>query len=108
MKINDEDKQRYIKAKEKVRKIQIFYLHLLLYVIVMGLLIFNLYILEEGPYKSNITALNVTTIVIWSVFIIIHAWRVFKGPFLFGKRWEDKKINEIVNKNKGEETTFWE
>ena len=108
MNINNKDKQRYIKAKERVRKVQIFYLHLVLYIIVMFLLIYNLYILEEGPYKSNITALNVTTIVIWSVIIFIHAWRIFNGPFLFGKRWEDKKINELIHKNSEEKTTFWE
>lgn len=108
MKLNENDKKRLAKAKNQVQKIKIFYLHLALYIIVVALISYNFYILEEGPYTSNITALNVSTLVLWTAFISIHGWRVFKGKFFFKKDWEDKKIKKILKENEQVETTFWE
>lgn len=106
MKLNEEERKRYIEAKKKVRRIQIFYLHLVLYIIVVALILFNLYIIE-GPYTNVITGLNISTIVFWTIFIFIHGWSVFKGKLFFSKRWEDKKIEQIL-KDKNKEETFWE
>jgi len=114
MKLNQNDnpttlsnqEKRLIKAKRQVQRIKMFYLHLALYSIVVALISYNFYILEEGPYTDNITALNISVVVLWTAFLGIHAWRVFKGKLLFNQRWEDKKIENILNeKNK---TTFWE
>ncbi|MEY8848870.1 2TM domain-containing protein [Psychroserpens sp. XS_ASV72] len=106
MEFNESEKQKYLAAKKKVKRLQTFYLHLMLYVIAMALLAYNFYIMT-GPYQSEITALNIAIMVLWTLFIIIHAWSVYKGKLFFSKRWEDKKIESIL-KEKNEETTFWE
>ncbi|WP_047547797.1 2TM domain-containing protein [Psychroserpens sp. Hel_I_66] len=104
---SDKQKAKQIqKAKNQVRKIKIFYFHLALYLVVVALILFNFYIIEEGPYKNNVTALNVSVLVLWTFAIFIHGWRIFKGRFIFKKSWEDRKIEQILNKE--EETTFWE
>jgi hypothetical protein len=104
----EEDQQRLIRARKKVRQVQIFYLHLVLYFIVVGLLLWNFYILEDGPYKNNIITLNLSVLVGWTAFIILNAVIVFKGKQLFKKSWEDKKINEFLKDKTSEESTFWE
>jgi ABC-type transport system involved in cytochrome bd biosynthesis fused ATPase/permease subunit len=104
----EEDQQRLLRAKKKVKQIQIFYLHLLLYFIVVGLLVWNFFILEEGPYKNNIITLNLSVLVCWTAAIILHAVIVFKGKKLFNKTWEDKKRNEFLKEKAKEESTFWE
>jgi len=83
-------------------------LHLALYIIVVSLISYNFYILEDGPYTSNITALNISVLVFWTAFISIHTWNVFKGKLLFKKSWEDKKIKNILTEDEKVETTFWE
>lgn len=108
MTINKDKEQQYLKAKDQVHRIRIFYLHLVLYIIVVALISYNFYILEEGPYTNNIIALNVSVLVLWTAFIGIHGWRVFKGRFLFKKSWEDKKIETLLKEEKSVETTFWE
>ena len=108
MKNSIDEEQLRIKAQRKVRQVQIFYLHLALYVIVLALLLYNFYILEEGPYKNNIIALNLSVIVVWSVFIIIHWLNVFKGKQIFKRRWEEKKIKEFLKEDNEVETTTWE
>ncbi|SDS67459.1 2TM domain-containing protein [Formosa sp. Hel1_31_208] len=108
MKLNKDEEKRFLKAKHKVQRIKIFYLHVVLYVIVVALISYNFYILEEGPYTDNITGINVSTLVLWTVFICIHGWTVFKGRLLFKKSWEDKKIEKILKEKENVETTFWE
>jgi len=104
--MNDKEKEQLKKAINKVRKIKIFYLHLAGYIVGVGLLLYNLYIVS-GPYKNNIISLNLSIIVVWSIFIVIHGLNVFKDKRLFNKRWEDKKIEKFLDK-KDESTTFWE
>ncbi|NRD23938.1 2TM domain-containing protein [Winogradskyella litoriviva] len=100
------EKQQLRKAKDKVRKVKIFYIHLAGYIIAVALLLYNLYIVV-GPYKNNIISLNLSILVAWTVFIIIHGINVFKEKQIFRKSWEDKKTKDFLN-NKEEETTFWE
>ncbi|REG87280.1 2TM domain-containing protein [Winogradskyella sediminis] len=104
--MSDKEKEQLKKAINKVRKVKVFYLHLAGYIVGIGLLLYNLYIVA-GPYKNNIISLNLSIIVAWSVFIVIHGLNVFKGKRLFNKRWEDKKIKKFLDK-KDESTTFWE
>nr|WP_321233328.1 2TM domain-containing protein [uncultured Psychroserpens sp.] len=108
MKLNKDEEKQLASVKHQVRRIKIFYLHLALYIIVVGLISLNFYVMEEGPYTSNITGLNISTLVLWTVFISIHAWIVFKGRFLFKKSWEDKKAEKFLKEEESVETTFWE
>ncbi|MBC2845712.1 2TM domain-containing protein [Winogradskyella flava] len=104
-----EDKRRQlIEAKKQVRRIKIFYMHLALYIIAIGLILYNFYILEEGPYKNNIISLNLSVIVAWTVFISIHGLNVFMGRRIFKRSWENKKVEEFFNKDKSTKTTTWE
>ena len=107
MKSNDDEKKHLINAENKVRRLKIFYLHLALYIVVVALISLNFYVMEEGPYTGNITALNSIVLVLWTLFISIHAWSVFRRRSLFKKSWEDKKTEEFL-KEKEEETTIWE
>ncbi|OUR93372.1 hypothetical protein A9Q87_05360 [Flavobacteriales bacterium 34_180_T64] len=109
MKLNKEEEKRFVDAKNKVKRIKNFYLHLALYSIVVALLLYNLYIIQ-GPYTDVITGLNISIMVLWTVIISIHAWSVFRGRLLFKKSWEDKKIEKILKEKEKEnvETTFWE
>jgi uncharacterized membrane protein len=105
--INLKEEQLRVNAKKKVRRIKIFYLHLALYIISTALILYNFYIIEEGPYKDNIISLNLSILVAWTVFIIIHGFVAFKEGKVFSKRWEEKKINEFT-KGENSERQLWE
>lgn len=97
--------EKYIKAKKKVRSIKVFYIHLAGYFILVALLLYNIYILE-GEYKDFFLWFNLTFLVSWTIFIVIHGWCVFRGRIFFKKSWEDKKIKEFLEKE--EEVEMWE
>lgn len=100
--------QFLIEAKKRAKKSMIFYVHLVGYIIFVSLILYNFYILEEGPYKNNIISLNLSILFAWTVFIIIHGINVFKGKQIFKKSWEDKKLEEFLSEDEEIETKMWE
>ena len=113
MKENKDTNKNYIKAKNKVRDLMVFYIHLIGYIIVLILLLWNLSILEEGnKYKEFFTLFNSIIMLAWTIFIVMHGWNVFKGKLFFKKSWEDRKMNEYIEKEEvkedEKETTIWE
>jgi len=101
------EKQLFINAKKKVRRLRLFYIHLAGYIVFVALLLYNLYIVS-GPYKNNIISLNLSIIGVWTVIIVIHGLNIFKGKQIFKKRWEDKKTEEFLKEKEEQETTLWE
>ncbi|WP_299522089.1 2TM domain-containing protein [Winogradskyella sp.] len=99
--------EKYLKTQRILRRTRLFYIHLAGYILVVGLISLNFYILEEGPYKSTITALNLSILGTWTVFIIIHGIDVYRRRSLFKKTWEDKKIDEFIDKESKIEIKLW-
>lgn len=106
MKLPKDKEQRLLQAKKKVRLLKLFYIHLAAYIVFVALLGYNLYIVE-GPYKNNIISLNLSIIIAWTVFILIHGFKVFKDRTLFNKNWEDKKLRKFAQEEETEKT-MWE
>lgn len=108
MKTPQEQKDSYLKAKEKVRNLKLFYMHLVGYFILVILLLYNLYIIDENnKYAEFFTWFNTIIIIAWTIFIALHAWNVFKGRLFFKESWEDKKLKEYMDNN-NKNTNLWE
>jgi hypothetical protein len=108
MKKSTIEKQRLINAQKNLRRLKIFYIHLAGYIVFVALILYNFYIIEDGPYKNSIISLNLSLLVAWSIFILIHGLNVFKGQKIFKKSWEDRKIKGYLKEKGEEKTTFWE
>ncbi|MBL87770.1 MAG: hypothetical protein CMO82_14095 [Winogradskyella sp.] len=107
MESHNNEEQKLLNAKKRLRRLKLFYIHLAGYLIVVALLVYNLYIVE-GVYKNDIFSLNLSVLVLWTMAIIIHAWKVFKEKTVFRKSWEDKKIASYLERDETEKTKMWE
>ena len=90
--MNDE---KYEEAKKRVKELRHFYRNLLTYVGVnIVLIIINLVTSPGTLWFYWVT-------IFWGIAILLHASKVFilKGKYL-GKEWEEKKIKEIMGKEK--------
>ncbi|HJH27774.1 MAG TPA: histidine kinase [Methanophagales archaeon] len=84
-----DEEERYKRAKARVEELREFYEHLIVYVIVNIMLVaINLVTSPDTLWFYWITAF-------WGIGLIWHAIRVFGK---FGKEWEEKKIEEIMEK----------
>ena len=100
------EEQKYIRAKKRVKSIKGFYSHLAVYLGVNIFLIVLRIISDDGLEELwDWTTYN--TAIFWGIGIIFHALNVFGMGFLLGSNWEDKKIEEIMNKDK-KKKEYWE
>ena len=102
MKLTEEQKYHY--AKSKVEKLKSFYIHLMVYMIV-NILIISFKVIRnmdngETFYDALFDASTNLTWMLWGVFIVIHAFKVFGLDQLLGKDWEAKKIQRYMEENK--------
>lgn len=90
----------YILAYKRVKRIKGFYTHLLVYVLVNSFLIVQIY-----NYSQNSTFWSwktFSTAFFWGIGLGSHWISVFGRNIFFSKDWENKKIQEFIDKEKKE------
>ena len=86
-----DEEESYKRAKKRVGELRGFYEHLIAYVVVnIMLVIINLVTSPDTLWFYWVT-------VFWGIGVICHAISVYGK---LGKNWEDKKIKEIMEKEK--------
>ncbi|MFD0860830.1 2TM domain-containing protein [Sungkyunkwania multivorans] len=94
---------KYKRAKEKVKKIRGFYVHLTVFILVNSLLLVNTEIIPRFWNTSIEVKVSWWGIALWALFLAIHGLRVFGVITFLGKDWEERKIQEFM---KEEEETY--
>ncbi len=98
------ENQKYIRAQKKVKAIKGFYIHLMVYLMVNGFILISRFI-SEGDWSVFWEWQSYGTLFFWGIGIAFHAFGVFGMDFILGKSWEDRKIKELMDKDK---KNMWE
>lgn len=97
--------ERYNLAYKRVKRIKGFYIHLLVYVVVNAFIIIansN----ESIPSNHLFWSWeNFSTALFWGIGLTTHGLSVFGRNMFFSANWEEKKIQELMEKEKSEK---WE
>ena len=89
-----QNEDRYYKAKKRVEEIKGFYGNLIAYIVVnMGLLVINLLTSPSHLWFY-------WPLMGWGVGVLFHGLKVFNYMPFLRKDWEEKKINEFMDKEK--------
>ncbi len=89
--MQEEEDKEYQRARRKVRQLQHFYRHLIIYgVIITFLHIINL--ITSSYYWAIWPTLG------WGVAVAIHASQHLDWLPMFDEEWEERKIQEIMAK----------
>lgn len=92
MENNFTEADRYYDAQKKVKEIRGFYEHLTVYVLCNPIVIIVNY-MTSPEYLWWIWS-----VAGWGMAIILHGLKTFEYPPFFNKKWEQKKIQEILEK----------
>lgn len=92
----DSDNNSYYKAKERVKEMKEFYGNLISYCVVIPFLIFINYYTFWGFQWFWFPLFG------WGLGLTIHGFSVFG----YGANWEERKIKELMNKEKGINKTW--
>ena len=104
MENNNLENQKYIRAQKRVKAIKGFYVHLFVYLGVNAFLILARVISGEGV-GLLLDWSSYGTMFFWGIGLAFHAFGVFGMDFVLGKNWEDRKIKELMDRDKKQ---YWE
>lgn len=94
---------RYTSAVHQVRRIKKFYTHLLVYILVNAYIIFG-----DSAFQNQHDFWSwetFSTSIFWGIGLVFHAFSVFGKNIFFSSGWEERKINEFMEKEKDQK---WE
>ena len=99
---NSKYNEKYSRAKQKVDRLKGFYWHLLIYLIMNTIIVIvsGKFIVEAGGSFWNFGTFS--TAFFWGIGLIIHALSVLSPLSRFGRSWEERKIKELMEKDKNE------
>lgn len=86
------EQDRYERAKKKVEDLKGFYIHLFFYIVIN----FALFLLNM--ISSPDALWFYWPLLGWGIGLVAHAIAVFGFFGMFGEEWEEKKINELMQK----------
>ena len=90
---------RYHEALKRVKKVKGFYTHLVVFIVINTMiLIVNYQELEAN--ESFLQFKTFSTLLCWGVGLFAHGLSVFLPSIVLGKNWEDRKIKELMEKEK--------
>lgn len=94
------EQEKYEQAKKRVKSLKGFYTHLIVYVIINIMII-----IANSQYKTLETFFTFSTFstaFFWGIGLFIHAFNVFGYNLILGKNWEERKMQELIEKYKRE------
>jgi hypothetical protein len=89
---------RYVRARKQVEELKEFYYSLISYIIIIPFLAFINYWTSWHYQWFWWPMLG------WGVGLLFHAYKVYVNDGVFGRNWERKKIEELMNE---EDTNRW-
>lgn len=93
------DDVRYKEAERQVQRIKKFYIFLFIYLVV-NIFILVLNYRELKPGQTILQLKYFTLPIFWGIAVVIQGLRAFVPNFMLGSKWEDRKIKELMEKEK--------
>jgi fumarate reductase subunit C len=94
METNYTEAERYYQAHKKVKEIKEFYQHLTVYLLCNPVVIIVNLLTSPGYLYFWFSVLG------WGVAIVLHGLKAFDRIPFFSKEWEERKIQEFLDKEK--------
>jgi hypothetical protein len=96
--IRTEEDSARVEARAHARALRWFYLHATTYAGVMVFLLFVNFAsgdVWQGNFWVQGPAMG------WGIALVIHGIFAMRGNELFGREWEDRKVEELMRRNQG-------
>jgi hypothetical protein len=91
-----DDRARYERARRRVREIRGFYLHVAVFVVINTLLHVINFMAAPTVYWAFWPLLG------WGIGLLAHGLATYRWMPFVGKKWEERKIRELLEKDQHE------
>ncbi|QYA26852.1 2TM domain-containing protein [Gramella sp. MT6] len=89
----------YKSAQKRIKDIKGFYVHLLVFIFINAA-IFIMNTQDTGLLDGLTEITNYATLFFWGIGLFAHWASVFGPNFIFGRKWEERKIKELMDQDK--------
>ena len=96
---NQKEDLQYKAAKKRFEHIKGFYVHLSIYIII-NILVIVLNTRNHDFKAGEDLWILFTTPFFWGIGLFFHWVKVFGPNMIFGREWEERKIKELMEKEK--------
>lgn len=107
---NYSKEERYLRAKKRVDSLKGFYGHFASYVIVntfISILKISSDLSEGKTFSESFFEFGTFAVwLFWGIGIFFHAFGLFGKQYLFGEKWEDKKIAKFMKEAEKQESKW--
>jgi hypothetical protein len=97
--------ERYELAYKRVKRIKGFYVHAWVYILVNAFIIISSFNRSAIGTEIFLRWETFSTALFWGIGLVAHGLSVFGRNIFFGQNWEERKIQEFMEKDKSEK---WE
>lgn len=99
------EEEHYIMAQKKVNAVKGFYTHLVIFLISHCIWMYIVYDFNqfESFYIYGFFGKGyglVSSLIFWGLLILVHWYVIFGKNITFSKDWEERKVKEIMEKDK--------
>ncbi len=102
---SNEEEAKYFEAYKRVKKVKGFYTHAIVYVVInVMIVIANIQDLDAG--ESYFQIHNFFTAFFWGMGLLAHGLSVFLPNMILGSNWEERKIQELIEKEKSNQNKW--
>ena len=110
---NQSHHNQFLRAQKQVKRLKHFYRHVVLYIIMVIALLLVRYVLlprmdwmlPDKGFQDWLYWNFVLFPVLWGVALAIHGLTVFRWGAV--KKWEDRKIQELMDEEKNDQSQLW-
>ena len=112
MELNEfEQADKLLRAKNKVKELKGFYIHLIVFIIV-NICITTLTVMArmnggENFHDAFFSFASFSTAIFWGIGLAFHAAKAFDYSPFFSKDWEKRKIKEFMQEGDKENSKFF-
>ena len=98
METNYKQNISYKAAQKRVKDIKGFYIHLTVYLFINAAII--VVTTQDVGLGEGLTQFGTySTAFFWGIGLVAHWASVFGPNFIFGKKWDERKIKELMEKD---------
>lgn len=97
--------ERYGLAYKRVKRIKGFYVHAMVYFFVNIFIVYGNYYGNSNRDYDFWSWQTFSTALFWGIGLLAHGLSVFGRTIFFSQNWEERKIQEFMNKEKSKK---WE
>ncbi|WP_340202602.1 2TM domain-containing protein [Ascidiimonas sp. W6] len=96
--MEQQDNYAYKEARERVKRLKGFYIHLAVFVVINSFILVNVYVRTLYNDETFWQISTFFTLIFWGIGLVFHAFGVFAKELIFTKEWEQRKLKEFMDK----------